>query len=343
MKIEGCRTGGLPSSTPDDGSRPKIAVLIVNFNGGEMLLKCLSYVRRQTCTSFRVIVVDNASSDGSLEAAEQAFPEVTFVRAGYNSGFAMGNNLGIAAAQECEWIACLNPDAFPEPLWLENLLKARAQYPQFDFFGSLLLAAEDPTILDGTEDIYHVSGAAWRKNFREPYSKAGHELIEIFGPCAAASLYRRDILMEVNGFDERFFCYFEDVDLAFRLRLQGHRCAYVPDAIVHHMGSAITGYQSDFTVYHGHRNLEWTFFKNMPSPLLWIYLPQHLLLILASLVAYSLRGKGKVIFRAKRDALLGLPAVLKQRAQVQRTRQVSLSALLAVMARGVLTSYRRRW
>lgn len=343
MKIGGYRVEEVPSPAPDGRPEPTVAVLIVNYNGGEMLLKCLSHVRRQTCTSFRVIVVDNASSDGSLEVAERAFPEVTFIRAGYNSGFAVGNNLGIAAAQECEWIACLNPDAFPEPLWLENLLKASVQYPQFKFFGSLLLAAEDPTILDGTEDIYHVSGAAWRKNFREPRSKAGHELIEIFGPCAAASLYRRDILMEVNGFDERFFCYFEDVDLAFRLRLQGHRCAYVPDAIVHHMGSAITGYQSDFTVYHGHRNLEWTFFKNMPSLLLWIYLPQHLLLVLASLVAYSLRGRCKLIFRAKRDALLGLPTVLKQRAQVQQTRKVSPAALLAVMTRGVLTSYGRRW
>jgi GT2 family glycosyltransferase len=91
---------------------------------------------------------------------------------------------------------------------------------------------------------------------------------EIFSPCAAAALYRRSALLEVGGFDEDFFCYVEDVDLGFRLRLAGYRCLYVPLSVAHHIGSGTTGGKnSDFSVYHGHRNLVWAFVKNMPGVL----------------------------------------------------------------------------
>ena len=96
---------------------------------------------------------------------------------------------------------------------------------------------------------------------------------EIFAPCAAAALYRRAAFLEAGGFDEHFFCYMEDVDLGFRLRLLGYRCGYAPAAIVHHVGSGTTGARSPFTVYHGHRNLVWTYVKNMPTPWFWLYLP----------------------------------------------------------------------
>ncbi len=165
---------------------------------------------------------------------------------------------------------------------------------------------------------------------------------EIFSPCAAAALYRRDAFLAVGGFDERYFCYFEDVDLGFRLRLAGHRCLYVPRAVVHRVGSATTGGQhSDFSVYHGHRNLVWTYFKDMPWPLFWLYLPQHLLLNLASLVWFTLHGQGKVIFKAKWDALRGLPAILRERRRVQARRRVGAWALRRVMAKGLFAPYFR--
>lgn len=320
----------------------KIAVVIINFNGGELLAKCLSHLREQTFHSYRVIVVDNASNDGSAINAERDFPEVKFIHLTENIGFAGGNNIGIAAAEGSDWIACLNPDAFPEPTWLENLINASIQHPQYQFLGSTLLCADNPEFYDGTADIYHVSGAAWRRDHLASRVKNERHTGEIFGPCAAAAMYRRDLLNEIGGFDEHYFCYFEDVDLAFRLRLKGYRCLYVPSAIVHHMGSAITGYQSDFTVYHGHRNLEWTYFKNMPLLLLIIYLPQHILLNLASLAVYSFRGKAKVIFKAKLDALLGLPAILKRRKLVQSTRTIPLTRLKELMRQGLFSPYRRR-
>lgn len=132
------------------------------------------------------------------------------------------------------------------------------------------------------------------------------------------------------------------MDLGFRLRLAGYRCLYVPDAVVHHVGSAITGRRSDFTVYHGHRNLVWVFVKNMPGPLFWLYLPQHLLFNLVSILWYTLRGQGRVILRAKWDAIRGLPRVWRQRKAIQAKRKVGAWELRRLMARGWLTPYLRR-
>jgi GT2 family glycosyltransferase len=124
------------------------------------------------------------------------------------------------------------------------------------------------------------------------------------------------------------------VDLAFRLRLAGHRCLYVPDAVVRHVGSASSGRRSDFAVYHGHRNLVWTFVKNMPAPLLALYWPHHLLLNVAGLAWFTLRGQGRPIFRAKADALRGLPRVLRQRREIQAARRASSRELRRAMVGG---------
>lgn len=320
----------------------KVAVVIVNYNGGEFLEKCLSFLSRQTFRSYRVIVVDNNSTDGSANGIEQRHPDVEVIRLPENVGFAAGNNVGAAAAKGCEWIACLNPDAFPEDDWLEKLMDAARNQSEYAFFGCYMLQAEDPRMLDGTGDIYHVSGMAWRRDHRKPVEQGVQKSEEIFAPCAAAALYRRDAFDEIGGFDESYFCYFEDVDLAFRLRLRGHRCLYVREAVVSHMGSAITGYQSDFTIYHGHRNLVWTYFKDMPTLLLLIYLPQHILLNIASLLVYSLRGKFRVILKAKWHALLGLPRIFRSRRDVQGSRVASSADIRRVMARGLFSHYRRR-
>jgi GT2 family glycosyltransferase len=115
------------------------------------------------------------------------------------------------------------------------------------------------------------------------------------------------------------------VDLGFRLRLAGYRCLYVPQSVVHHVGSGTTGGQhSDFALYHGHRNLVWTFVKDIPGFLFWLLLPLHVLLNIFSIVWFSLHGRGEVIGRAKRDALLGLPNIHHKRQHIQKTRVVAI-------------------
>jgi GT2 family glycosyltransferase len=291
-------------------------------------------VERQTLRPRRTIVVDNLSTDGSTDGLEARFPAVELVRPGRNLGFAAANNLAVGRADDCEWVALLNPDAFPEPDWLERLLDAAAAESEFSFFGSRLVLDADPARLDGTGDLLHVSGLAFRRDHGAPATTArGRE--EVFSACAAAALYRRDAFLAAGGFDESFFCYFEDSDLAFRLRLVGHRCLHVDDAVVRHVGSSTGGRTSDFTVYHQYRNQVWTYVKNMPAPLLLLYLPQHLLVNALQLGAYGLAGRGRVLARAKRDALGGLPAVLRRRREVQRRRVVGSREVRRALSRGL--------
>lgn len=216
----------------------EVAVIVVNFDSGGLLRQCLAAVARQTYPSFRVIVVDNASMDGSLAGIQESYPAVQIVRLPENVGFAGGGNVGIAAADDCKWVAFLNPDAFPEPGWLAGLMAATERYPDCASFGSKLIMAEDPSRLDGTGDVYHVSGLAWRRDYGRPIKQSIDGGDEIFAPSAAAALYRRDALAEVGGFDTSYFCYFEDVDLGFRLRLQGCRSRYASGSRALHVGSA---------------------------------------------------------------------------------------------------------
>ena len=322
-------------TSPRGAGEHDTAVLIVNYNSGDMLVRCLDALAAQTRRDFHVVVVDNASSDRSADGIGTRYPNVRLVRSEQNLGFAAGNNLALRHAASARWIVLLNPDAFPEPDWLAEFVAAAERNRAFSFFGCRMLLADTPQLLDGTGDAYHVSGASWRRDHGVAAEHGTHEAGEIFAPCAAAALYSRAALDEVEGFDESYFCYHEDVDLAFRLRLRGHRCSYVPRAVVRHVSSGITGRRSDFATYHGHRNLVWTYVKDMPGVLFWLLLPLHLLMNLASIVVCGLRGQLGVIVRAKRDALAGLPQALRQRRAIQASRKVGLSRLLGVMNWGL--------
>lgn len=322
--------------------RPKISVVIVNWNGERFIERCLSALLAQTFLPHEIILLDNASTDGSLEIVRR-FPTVRVLALDQNSGFARGNNLAIrAASAESEWIALLNPDAFAEPRWLEALVEAARRNPAFEVFGSRLVNAAAPTLLDGAGDIYHMSGLVWRAGHGRSVSVDAEDEREIFSPCAAAALYRRGALLEAGGFDEDYFCYSEDVDLGFRLRLAGRRCLYVPRSVAHHVGSGTTGSQhSDFALYHGHRNLVWTFVKDMPGVLFWLLLSMHIAMNVVSIIWFALRGQGRVILQAKRDALLGLPKMWRKRQQIQKSRVASIRDIWRVLDKRLLPIRRR--
>lgn len=322
---------------------PKVTVVIVNWNGEQFIERCLVALLEQTVKPYEIIVVDNASTDSSFDIVRH-FPSVRLLAQDWNTGFARGNNLAInRASAESEWIALLNPDAFPEARWLEECFLFAQCHPRFNFFGSKLVNAAAPALLDGAGDSYHLSGLVWRMgNGSSVPSYMEDDAREIFSPCAAAALYRRSALREMGGFDEDYFCYVEDVDLGFRLRLAGHRCLYVPKSVVHHVGSGTTGGQhSDFAVYHGHRNLVWTFVKNMPGLLFWLLLPLHLALNLVSMVWFTFRGQGRVIWRAKRDAVLGLPKMWRKRQQIQKCRIASIGDIWQVLDKRLMPRRRK--
>lgn len=312
----------------------RIAVVIVAYRSRDDVLEALAHLGRQTFPPARTVVVENAGGDDTAAAIRAGFPEVEVIEAGENLGFAAGNNRAIARCGDCVWIALLNPDAFPEPEWLAELHHAARRSPAFSFFGSRLVDAADPDLVDGTGDAYHVSGFAWRRDHGRRVGEVDEEEREVFAPCAAAAMYRRDAMEAAGGFDERYFCYFEDVDLAFRLRLSGHRCLSVPSSIVRHRGSASTGRESPFTIYYSHRNLVWTWIRDMPGAMALVYAPQFLASTVLAVGWYATRGQLAVILRAKRDGVRELPRLLRSRRNLQRGRVVSTRGLLGQMARG---------
>ncbi|MDO8843255.1 glycosyltransferase family 2 protein [Methylicorpusculum sp.] len=321
----------------------KVSVIIVNWNGKQFLERCLAALMSQTVQAHEIILVDNASTDESVEIVRQ-FPFVRLIEQNSNTGFAHANNLAInGASTESKWIALLNPDAFVEPRWLEALLLAAENNPEFDVFGSNLVSAGNPEVMDGAGDVYHVSGRVWRTAYGSPVPTFTERANEVFSPCAAAALYRHSAWCEIGGFDEDYFCYVEDVDLGFRLRLAGYRCLYVPQSVAHHVGSGTTGGQhSDFALYHGHRNLVWTFVKDMPGILFWLLLPLHLSLNLVSIIWFALRGRGDVIWRAKCDAILGLPKMWRKRQIIQNKRGASIYEIWQVLDKRLIPSARVR-
>lgn len=308
-----------------------VAIVIVNWNSGELLRKCLRNLERQELRPDRIVVIDNASVDESLNDIRQLDLPLQVVELDKNVGFAKANNVAIELCAGIDWIATLNADAFPTPSWLRIMLAAAVDNKKYDFFACCMLQHESPEFYDGAGDIYYVSGVAKRRLYNRRFSPSKNLTREVFSPCAAAALYSRAVLDEVGGFDEDFFCYFEDVDLGFRLRLRGYRCLYVAEAVVQHVGGGLTKDSSDLVLMYGHRNLVWTYFKNMPLLLLCIFMPLHVGVNLVSIVYFACKLKGRAILDAKRQALRQLPKFIAKRKLSQQNR-VSSWRLLRSMS-----------
>lgn len=319
---------------------PLISIIIVAWNSAESLPRCLDCLSQQTFQDFEVILIDNGSHDNGTNELEKKYPglDLHIERLTTNLGFASANNRGARSARGT-WLALLNADAFPEPDWLEKILQAAKQYPEFSFFSSRQIQFNQPDLLDGSGDEYHISGLAWRRFYNYQATQYGFKEEEVFSACGAAAFYSRDDFLKVGGFDENYFSYFEDVDLSFRLRLAGRRCLYVPQAVVHHIGSASSGKISDFVIYHGHRNLVWTYFKNMPGALFWRYLPLHMLMNLFFTISFIFKGRGIAILRAKIDAFYRLPAIIRTRRQIQGSRKIPIHEIWPVMNQELLAPY----
>ncbi len=311
------------------GGDPEVTVVIVNYNGGDYLRGCLASLAAQTFQNFETIIVDNASNDNSLDRIVEKPLRLAILKQTKNLGFAGGNNVG-AKAGKGKWLALLNPDAEAAPDWLEAMMRALEQRPTHRMLASLQISLHDAAKLDGAGDCYLAYGYAWRGGFGHPASSAP-PAGECFAPCGAAALYPREVFLEAGGFDERYFCYHEDVDIAFRLRLLGERCQFVPDARVRHAGSAISGRASAFSVFHGVRNGVWTYIKNMPGGLLLLTSPVWFIGSLMLLARGALRGVFMPTWRGFVEAFAGLGPALTARKQLRARRRVPVAHLAAAL------------
>lgn len=295
-----------------------VTVIIVNYNGASYISRCLTSLVQQTYSAFKAIIVDNASTDESKNVLQDLDSRFEVIFLDRNVGFAAANNLALKLAQT-QWVATLNPDAFPRPDWLEKLMRGTEMYPQVTFFGSVQIQDRVPDRLDGIGDVYSGMGLFWRGAFDYPLGAVTSDG-EIFSPCAAAALYRSDTVKQAGGFDESFFCYCEDVDLGFRLRLMGHKCVLVKDAVVGHLGSESVGRYGEFAIYHGFRNRIWTFVKNYPGPLFFVMAPLTLITFLALAFDKIRIGRSAPALAGLKDALVDLRRVWEQRRKIQASR-----------------------
>jgi N-acetylglucosaminyl-diphospho-decaprenol L-rhamnosyltransferase len=315
---------------PHGEASPPVTIVIVAYNAGAFIQPCIDAVAEQTCPDFEVVIVDNASSDGSIAALKLPDDRFRIHDARENLGFAAANNL-VANLSPTRWIATLNPDTRVATDWLAELLAAVERWPEAVAFGSTQLRLDEPDVMDGAGDVWHAAGIAWRALEGYPRSENPPEG-ETFAPCAAAALYRRDIFLSLGGFDETFFCYCEDVDLGFRIRLAGHFCVQVSDAVVYHAGSGTTGRYSEFTVFHGHRNRVWVFVKNTPGLLFWLLIPLHVALNLRILQKSPTAEYAATLKRAYAAAWAGRKQVWASRKAVQGGRRAGLAQMFQAMA-----------
>jgi len=192
------------------------SVVIVNFNGGEYLQGAVDSLKKQTFQDFELFVVDNASSDGSMEKLDiSGLSNVQLMPETENHGFARGNNLAAAKANG-DWLVMLNPDAVADESWLEKIKDGIDRYPDTKMFASAQYSLDEPSLMDGAGDCYHVFGIPWRGGYGRPVEEMPGEG-ECFSPCGASAAFHRQTFLDAEGFDESFFCYCEDVDLGFRV------------------------------------------------------------------------------------------------------------------------------
>jgi GT2 family glycosyltransferase len=312
---------------------PEISVVIVTWNGRHYLEGCLEAVATQTDVEPEIVLVDNGSSDGTVDFVRSRFPGVRIVALGENRGFAGGNNAGAKAARG-EFLAFLNNDTIPDSTWLRALRDGIDAPSRFLLTTSRIVYMHDSSVIDSAGDGVFRAGGAFKRHHgaRADVASASGE---VFGVCGAACLVSRYVFEELGGFDEDFFASHEDVDLSYRARLRGYRCRYVANAIVRHHGSATLGRGSASAVFHGQRNLEWMYLKNTPASLLVRTLPGHLVYNAASAAYFARMGHLGVFLKAKLAAVRGLPAIVRKRSAIQRTRTVG--------ARAIEEHLERRW
>jgi len=313
-----------------------ISVVVLNWNGRQVLDDCLRSLHNQTYRPIEIIVVDNASTDGSVDFLKEKFQDVHLIVNEKNLGFGAGNNIGIRASHG-RYIMMLNNDTRLDPKCIEELRKSIEKDERYGACASKILLDSQPDIIDGVGIVVCPDGLSFGRGRLEKSDKYDEEE-EIFFASDGACLYRREMLDDIGLYDEDFFAYADETDMGWRARLAGWKCTYSPKAIVyHHHSTSSGGRVSAFKAFLVERNRIWVALKNFPISLivlgqfytLWRYLFQ----------AYgALKGKGaagrfttgfskielvKILLKVYLSACKKLPLMMKKRRMIQRKKRIS--------------------
>jgi GT2 family glycosyltransferase len=319
---------------------PEISVLLVNWNGRNMLADCLGALRRQTFRDFETILVDNGSTDDSPAYIQTEFPEVRLIALRENGGFTGGNIAAYEHAQG-QLIVLLNNDTEADPHWLEEIHKASLLFPNAGTFASKMMYFNDRGRIENCGFSLGVAGTTVDLGRDELDGPKWTETRAIFGGCGGAVAYRRSMLDDIGFLDPDFFIYYEDVDLSFRAQLRGYGCIYVPNAIVFHRYSSTMGKRPARQIFYAQRNIEFVYLKNMPSGLVFRFFLQRLMYELGAAVYFCRQGGTFPFIRAKWEAIKHLPVLVRKRRQVQKSKTVGDAQLRTLMEPTFSTKWRK--
>ncbi len=319
-----------------DADSPLISVVVLNWNGRQVLDNCLRSLHNQTYRPIEIIVVDNASGDGSVDFLKEKFRDVRLIINGENLGFGAGNNIGIRASRG-KYIMILNNDTRLDPKCVEELKRSIEKDERYGACASKILLESEPDIIDGVGIVVCPDGLSFGRGRLEKSDRYGEEE-EIFFASDCACLYRREMLDDIGLYDEDFFAYADETDMGWRARLAGWKCTYSPKALVyHHHSTSSGGRVSAFKAFLVERNRIWVALKNFPISL--IILGQFYTLWRYVFQTYgALKGRGaagqfttgfsktelvKILFKVYLSACKKLPLMLKKRRMIQRKKRIT--------------------
>jgi hypothetical protein len=323
----------------------KVAIIVVNWNGKRLLKTCLEAVYKQTYKNFEVYFVDNGSEDDSVEFVEKNFPKTKVIRLKGNTGFAKGNNVGIRKALEdktTEYIVCVNNDTKMEPKFLSNLVKKANENKKIGAVAPKMRFFYEPDLIDSVGLLINEDGGGLNRGTREIDKNQYDESEEVFGACGGAVLYKRKMLedIEYKGeyFDDNFFAYYEDLDLAWRSRLRGWKTVTCPNAVIQHVHSATAISYSSFKAFYVNRNRFFVIIKNFSFfyliKALFVLTPIRYLHLINSMrikkgPSHKLSEKTgklnpfKIVLKGWFSLLLNLPKMIQKRRFIQKNKKAS--------------------
>lgn len=283
----------------------KVTVIIPNYNGKHFMQPCLRSLEKQTCMDFQILVVDNCSTDGSLEYMAEYYPDIEVLALDKNYGFSRAVNVGIRHAST-PYVILLNNDTTVEEHYIEEMIRAIERSPRIFSVSSKMIQMYHPDLIDSAGDLYTLMGWGVCRGTGRPVTNYT-EADDIFTACAGAAIYRRSVFLEIGFFDEAHFAYLEDIDIGYRARIYGYRNTYCPTALVHHVGSGTSGSKyNSFKVKLSARNSIWLNYKNMPLLQLLLNALPLLLGYLVKAMFFFKIGFGKDYLSGLKEGLRGI-------------------------------------
>lgn len=296
----------------------KVSFIVVNWNGKESIAECLDSILAQTYKNNEIIFVDNHSTDSSLQLVKEKYNLDKLISLGRNYGYAEANNVGFEYAYG-EYIALINNDAVLEKDWLKKGIDVfhNSEFEKIGSVATKIINYHQRNLIDTAGVEWLGFGAGWDYKGLPVDSAEVNRRKEVFGACATASLYKKTVIDEIGLFDSRYFIYFEDTELAFRLRLFGYKCIYEPEAVCYHHGGVKQDKESRFYIDFGRRNIEFLFIKNMQGHLFTKYFLSHYIYESILFLFFLLTGKGIPFLKAKIQFLKNLGYLLQERKKLK--------------------------